>query len=116
MNFKSKKKERIIEGIILTVDLGFGMKYKDETNMFLKMSIQQFDGYECVQLFHEDKIKPILRQFKKDYSEDVSLKSLIHHKVYLLASEQTNGVPDAISKLPPSEYDGYEWIYNNNWD
>ena len=109
MNFKSKNKERIIEGIILTVDLGFGMKYKDETNMFLKMSIQQFDGYECVQLFHEDKIKPILKALANeevDLFEVMPLEAGLRY--YVMLEDST---PDAA--VLASEEDLAKWGMEN---
>lgn len=111
-----KYKDRVVEGIIVSIDFGYGMKYKDENTLYLKMEIQQFDGYLCVQLFRQDKIPVILKQFKKDYTNSISLKSLLHHKVYLLASESTQAVPDAIAKMPPHEFKEYKWIYNDNWN
>ena len=43
--------QQIVEGIITDVDLGYGLKYKDMDNIFLKLEIQQFDGTPCTQLF-----------------------------------------------------------------
>jgi len=106
----------IIEGIITKADFGYGMKYKDEENLYLKLDIQQFDGYECVQLLSEEKIGKLLLQFRGDYHGECSISTLVHRRVYLLNAEQTNGVPDAIAKLPPSEYVQYDWIYNDNWN
>ena len=49
-------REANIEGIILDIDYGFGMKYTDTENMYLKLEIQQFNGRSCVQLFKQDDI------------------------------------------------------------
>ena len=92
------------------------MKYKDEENLYLKLEIQQFDGYECVQLFGGDKIGKLLVQFKGDYRGEVSIQTLVHRRVYLLGSDMTNSIPNAISKLPPTKYQQYDWIYNDNWN
>lgn len=112
----NKDNEEIIEGIILRADFGFGMKYKDEENLYLKLEIQQFDGYECVQLFGGDKIGKLLVQFKGDYRGEVSIQTLVHRRVYLLGSDMTNSIPNAVSKLPPTKYQQYDWIYNDNWN
>jgi hypothetical protein len=110
------QEEEIIEGVILKADFGYGMKYKDEENLYLKLEVQQFDGYECVQLFGEEKIGKLLQQFKGDYRGEVSVNTLIHRRVYLLGSDMTNSIPNAISKLPPSRYQQYDWVYNDNWN
>ena len=114
--YNDQEEEEIIEGVILKADFGYGMKYKDEENLYLKLEVQQFDGYECVQLFGEDKIGKLLQQFKGDYRGEVSLSTLIHRRVYLLGSDMTNSIPNAISKLPPSRYQQYDWVYNDNWN
>lgn len=108
--------DNLIEGIIIKTDFGYGMKYKDEENLYLKLNIQQFDGYECVQLFNMEQVGKLLLQFKGDYRGELSLETLKHQKVFLLNNEQTHGIPDAIAKLPPEKYTQYSWIYNNNWD
>ena len=107
--------ENIIEGIIIDVDFGYGMKYKDADNLYLKLHIQQFDGFDCIQLFHIDKVGKLLIQFKSDYSRELSLKQLVNRRCYLL-DKTVNGVPEAIAVLPPLEYPQYSWIYNDNWD
>lgn len=107
--------EKIIEGIIVGIDFGYGMKYKDADNLYLKLQIQQFDGFECIQLFHVDKVGKLLVQFKSDYSRELSLRQLKHRKCYLL-DETINNVPKAIAVLPPSEYPQYSWIENDNWN
>ena len=116
MTEDKKTKEEIIEGIIINVDYGYGMKYKDEENLYLKLEIQQFDGYLCVQLFGQEKVGKLLQQFKGDYRGESSLNNLMHRQVYLLASEKVNTIPSAIAKLPPSEYTQYSWVYNDNWN
>ena len=108
--------EKIIEGVILDVDYGFGMKYNDAENLYLKLEIQQFDGIQSIQLFGQDKIGKLLLQFKGDYRGELSVKYLKHQKVFLLKSESTNGVPNAIAKLPPNEYPQYSWIENDDWN
>jgi hypothetical protein len=113
---KETKKEDIIEGIIIKADFGYGMKYKDEENLYLKLNIQQFDGHECVQLFGMKKVGKLLLQFKGDYHGELSLSTLVHRRVFLLNSDQTNLIPNAIAKLPPSEFEQYSWIYNDNWN
>ena len=109
-------KEEVIEGIILDVDYGFGMKFKDTEGLYLKLHIQQYDGFDCIQLFGGDSIAKLLLQYKGDYRGEISCNTLRHRKVYLLKSDMTNGVPNAIAKQPPSKYPQYQWIYNNNWD
>ena len=113
---EEKKKVKVIEGIIIKADFGFGMKYKDEENLFLKLNIQQFDGHECVQLFSLDKVGKLLLQFKGDYRGELSLHSLLHRRVVLLDSEKTNMIPDAIAKMSPEDFPQYSWIYNDNWN
>lgn len=113
---KTKKEEEIVEGIIVDVNYGYGMKYKDEENLYLKLEIQQFDGYLCVQLFGQEKVGKLLQQFKGDYRGESSLNNLMHRQVYLLASEKVNTIPSAIAKLPPNQYSQYDWIYNDNWN
>lgn len=109
------KTDEYVEGIILDVDYGFGMKFKDSEGLYLKLQIQQFDGYDCVQLLREDSIAKLLLQYKGDYRGEISCNTLKHRRVYLLTSDMTNGVPNAIAKLPPSEYPQYQWIRNANW-
>ena len=112
---KMAKDNEIVEGIIIKADFGYGMKYKDEENLYLKLNIQQFDGHECVQLFSLDKVGKLLLQFKGDYRGELSLHTLLHRKIYL-SGETTNLIPDAIAKLPPEEFPQYSWIYNDNWN
>lgn len=109
------EEEKTIEGIIIDVDYGFGMKYADPNNMYLKIEIQMFDGFLCTQLFGIDKIGKLLLQFKGDYRDDTSIKNLVHQKLYLL-DDRVNSVPSAIAKLPPSQYPQYSWIENDNWN
>lgn len=111
----ANKKDPIIEGIIIDVDLGYGLKYKDPNSIFLQLEIQMFDGFLCTQLFGMDKIGKILIQFKSDYRNNTSVKQLLHRKVYLL-DENINKTPSAIAPLPPSEYPEYKWIENDNWN
>lgn len=111
-----ENEERVIKGIIINIDYGYGMKYKDEENLYLKLEVQQFDGYLCVQLFGQEKIGKLLQQFKGNYRGESSLKNLMHEQIYLLESDKTNTIPNAIAKLPPNEYTQYDWIYNDNWN
>lgn len=104
-----------MEGVILEVDYGFGMKYTDMENMYLKLEIQQFDGHQGVQLFNQEKVGKLLLQFKGDYRGELSLNHLKHRRVFL-SNESTNGVPNAIAKMPPSDYPQYSWIENDNWN
>lgn len=106
---------QIVKGIILKADFGFGMKYKDKENLYLKLDIQDFEGYECVQLFGMDKVEKILLQFKGDYHDESSIQSLIHQRLVLLQDDDIHAIPSAIAKLPPSEYPQYDWIKNDNW-
>lgn len=110
-----KKEEKVLEGVILDVDYGYGMKYADRENLYLKLEIQQFDGVQCVQLFNQDTIGKLLLQFKGDYRGEISLKHLKHCTVFL-SEDQTNGVPNKIAKMPPQQFPQYNWIQNNNWD
>lgn len=107
-------REASIEGIILDIDYGFGMKYADIENMYLKLEIQQFNGRRCVQLFKQGDIGKLLLQFKGDYRGEISLKNLKHCQIFL-SSDITNGVPNAIAKMPPEKYPQYSWIENSNW-
>lgn len=115
-NNNEDNEEKVIEGIILDVDYGFGMKFKDVEGLYLKLIIQQFDGFDCVQLFGNDDIAKLLLQYKGDYRGEISCNTLKHRRIYLLASDMTNGIPNAVAKLPPSKYPQYSWIYNQNWD
>lgn len=115
MNEEEIEKEEVIEGVILDVDYGFGMKYTDMENMYLKLEIQQFDGNQGVQLFNQESVGKLLLQFKGDYRGELSLKHLKHRRIFL-TTKTTNGVPDAIAKMPPKQYPQYSWIKNNNWD
>ena len=96
-------REANIEGIILDIDYGFGMKYADTENMYLKLEIQQFNGRHCVQLFKQDDIGKLLLQFKGDYRGEISLKNLKHCQIFS-SSDITNGVPNEIAKMPPEKY------------
>ena len=107
--------EKIMEGVILEADYGFGMKYTDMENMYLKIEIQQCDGHQSVQLFNQEKVGKLLLQFKGDYRGELSLNHLKHCRVFL-SDESTNGVPNAIAKMPPSDYPQYSWIENDNWN
>lgn len=107
-------REASIEGIILDIDYGFGMKYADTENMYLKLEIQQFNGRSCVQLFKQDDIGKLLLQFKGDCRGEISLKNLKHRQIFL-SNDITNGVPNAIAKMPPEKYPQYSWIKNSNW-
>lgn len=107
--------EKVMEGVILEVDYGFGMKYTDMENMYLKLEIQQFNGHQGVQLFNQEKVGKLLLQFKGDYRGELSLHHLKHRRVFL-SDECTNGVPNAIAKMPPSDYPQYSWIENDNWN
>lgn len=107
--------EKVMEGVILEVDYGFGMKYTDMENMYLKLEIQQFDGHQGAQLFSQEKVGKLLLQFKGDYRGELSLNHLKHRRVFL-SDESTNGVPNAIAKMPPSDYPQYSWIENDNWN
>ena len=108
--------QEIIEGIILEADYGFGIKFKDAEHLFLKLRIQCFDGYECIQLFSKEKVGKLLLQFKGDYRGEMSIQSLKYQKLFLLSSDRVNSIPSAIAKMPPNEYEQYDWIYNDNWN
>ena len=103
------------KGVILEADYGFGMKYTDKENMYLKLEIQEFNGNIGIQLFAQDKIGKILLQFNNEYRGEVSLSHL-KHKIVFLSDKTTNGVPNAIAKMPPNQYHQYEWIENDNWN
>lgn len=109
------EEEKVIEGIIIRVDYGYGMKYNDPQRLYLKLEIQQFNGAETVQLFREDKIGKLLIQFKRDYTQELSISHLKHRRCFLL-DDLTNGVPNAIAVMPPSRYPQYSWVNNDNWD
>ena len=47
-NNKGKISDRVVYGVILDADIGYGLKYKDENNLYLKLDIQQFDNFECM--------------------------------------------------------------------
>ena len=116
-NKEEPKEEEIIEGIILDVDYGYGMKYKDQENLYLKLEVQAFDGHKYIQLLKKEKIAKILLQFKGNYTTENSLNScLMHQNIYLLSSDKTNTIPNAIAKMPPQVYPQYTWIYNDNWN
>lgn len=110
-----QEKEKFSEGIILNADYGFGMKYTDAEKMYLKLEIQEFNGNIGVQLFNQDKIGKILLQFNNEYRGELSLKHLKHKRIFL-SDTTTNGVPDAIAKMPPELYPQYSWIANDNWN
>ena len=108
--------QQIIEGIVLDVDYGYGLKYKDLDHVFLKLEIQQFDGTPSTQLFSCEKVPQILQQFKNEYSPQSSLTSLYHRRLYLLKENSNTITADAISVLPPQGDIKFEWIYNDNWN
>ena len=105
-----KLRTKIIEGIIIEMDMGYRMKYKDEDNIYIKMVIQQFDGYECTQLFKLNKLETLLKEFSSHH-EEISIKHLVHQKV-ILSDDSTNGVPDKIAKPVSGKPN---WIENDNW-
>lgn len=99
-----------VEGIIIKAEYGNNARNK----LTLDLEIQSFDGWMCTMIFEEeDKIKQIFDEFGSDYMLVSNTRTLIHQKCYLAESEGTN-VPPAIAKLPPSEFDKYHWIYNDN--
>ena len=106
---------QIIQGIILKADFGFGMKYRDKENLYLKLEIQDFEGYECVQLFGMGKVEKLLLQFKSDYRSESSIQNLVHQRLVLLQDDDIHAMPSAIAKLSPLEYPQYDWIENDNW-
>lgn len=112
---KKDKEEKYSEGIILSADYGFGMKYTDKDSMYLKLEIQEFNGNIGVQLFSQEKIGKLLLQFNNEYRGEVSLSHLKHRRVFL-SDKTTNGVPDAIAKMPPELYPQYNWVENDNWN
>lgn len=97
------------EGIILNVDYGFGMKFNDKNNLYLKLEIQGFDGYSCIQLFREEKIGELLSQYKSENFDISSVQSLVHRRIYL-SNKKEYGTPSAVSQ------DSLNWISNDNWD
>lgn len=108
--------DQIIEGIIIEADFGFNIKYTDLEHLYLKLIVQQFDGFLSTQLFKADKIGKLLQQFRGDFHGELSIKTLVHQRVFLLESEKTNSICDAIAKLPPEKYPQYSWVYNDNWN
>lgn len=110
------QKEEIIQGVILGIEYGYGMKFMDPEHLYLKLEIQQFDGEISLQLFKAEQVGKLLLQFKGDYRGDLSINHLKHRNIFLLKSDSTNGVPNAIARLPPNKYPQYSWIYNDNWD
>ena len=113
---KKEKTDQIIEGIIIEADFGFNIKYTDLEHLYLKLIVQQFDGFLSTQLFKVDKVGKLLQQFRGDFHGELSVKTLIHQRVFLLESEKTNSICDAIAKLPPEKYPHYSWVYNDNWN
>ena len=112
-------KQIIIEGIIMEADYGYGLKYKDQDTLYLKLRVQQFDGWECIQLFKGEKISQILDQFKGDYYNYISINQLVGRKLVLLQNEVATQVPDAISCKRINDPRGktdYDWIENDNWN
>lgn len=121
MNFLNKNKnnnvtERVIYGIIMDADIGYGLKYKDENNLYLKLHIQQFDNFECTQLFKIDRLDEILNEFCKNYTNTSTVNELVHQRVCLNTSDNHDGVPNAIAKKNPNQNKDSHWVYNNNWD
>ncbi len=106
---------QVIEGVIIQADFGFGMKYRDEENLYLKLEILDFEGHECVQLFGMDKVGKLLLQFKGDYCSESSISNLTHQRLYLLQDDSVHAMPSAIAKLPPADYPQYDWVKNDNW-
>lgn len=103
--------DKVVKGIILYADFGYGLKFKDSEELFLKLEIQGFDGYFTTQLFNMENTLILLKMFKSDYSPVNSIHSLKHRKVCLLKkSNSSNPVAISVSKHP------YEWVYNNNYD
>lgn len=115
MEEQNNEMDKVIEGVILDIDFGYGMKYTDTENLFLKLEVQQFDGHTGVQLFSQEKIGKLLLQFKGDYRGEISIRHLRHCRIFL-SGKSTNGVPDAIAKMPPNKYPQYSWVYNDNWN
>ena len=111
----NEQNEDYSEGIILDIDYGFGMKYMDKDNMYLKLEIQEFNGNIGIQLFNQKKIGKLLLQFNDEYRGEMSIKHLKHKRIFL-SKETTNGVPNAVAKMPPELYPQYDWIPNSNWD
>ena len=68
--------DQIIEGIIIEADFGFNIKYTDLEHLYLKLIIQQFDGFLSTQLFKVDKVGKLLQQFRGDFHGELSVKTL----------------------------------------
>ena len=115
-NNKGKISDRVVYGVILDADIGYGLKYKDENNLYLKLDIQQFDNFECTQLFKIDRLDEILNEFCKNYTNTSTVKELVHQRVCLNASDNHEGIPNAISKYNPNHNKNSHWVYNNNWE
>ena len=107
--------EDVSEGIILNADFGYGMKFNDSENLYLKLEIQDFNGYSTIQLFNMENIPQVLKQFQSDVYPAVSIQSLIHRKVFLLNLNKIKGTPSAITAKNPDNED-VVWICNNDWD
>ncbi len=98
------------QGIIIKAEYG----NNGRNRLTLDLEIQSFDSWLCKMIFEQkDSIKAIFDEFSSDYKPISNTKTLLHQKCYLAESEGTN-VPPAIAKLPPSEFENYHWIPNDN--
>ena len=98
------------QGIIIKAEYG----NNGRNRLTLDLEIQSFDGWICTMIFEQkDSIKAIFDEFSSDYTIISNTKTLLHQKCYLAESEGTN-VPSAIAKLPPSKFENYHWIPNDN--
>lgn len=98
----------IKQGVVIDVDFGYNLKYKDPDNLFMKLEIMLFDdGQSVVQLFDVENAGRLLAQLNQHTK---SAQTLLHEKVYLQQSE-IDIMPSSVSV----SFD-YDWVENNNWD
>lgn len=103
------------KGIIIEVDCGFGVKFRDMESLFIKILVQEYNGTTSTHLFTVSDTAKLLQQYKSRYNNETTLNSLIHEEV-VLSETKTNSISDAIARNNPEKYPQYEWIYNSNWN
>lgn len=92
------------EGIIISVDYGFGMKYGDEDEPYLMLEIKQTNNWQCCQYFHNDNIRKVLEHFNEK-----KINKLLYKTVELGEMPNSTLNPNRIRYTLADD-----WLYNDN--
>lgn len=101
---RRRQVELMSEGIIISVDYGFGMKYGDEDEPYLMLEIKQTNNWQCFQYFHNDNIRKVLEHFNEK-----KINKLLYKTVELGEMPNSTLNPNRIRYTLADD-----WLYNDN--